>query len=164
MSGLRHIHVSSSTTPPKLPHLGNGSVFGEKRQKSANNNSGNCLSLWDYLQGSLLNKQVKHLPLISLLHFGLIEIRCYYSEDPKDKNPLFMDLGPLEPRIYSFQYTKVPQNKQENIEACQNKFIFDNLRNYEIHFLALSKRRAPKNDEDPSKNFVKILNMGPIYT
>ena len=24
------------------------------------------------------------------------------------------------------------------------------------------KRRAPKNDEDPSKNFLEILNIGPI--
>ena len=65
----------------------------------------------------------------------------------------------LEPRIYGFYYTKILQKIQGKLwKHPGNNIIFhiSNFRNLKIqHF---PKRRAPKNDEDPSKNFLKILD------
>ena len=62
---------------------------------------------------------------------------------------------------FDFYYTKILQNILES--------IWEHLRKIFVHIWTpktcqIWKRRAPKHDEDPSKNFLKILNMGPIST
>ena len=62
--------------------------------------------------------------------------------------------------MYGFYYTRIPQKILENIwEHPLNILFLQDFKKCQIW-----KRRAPKNDEDPSKNFLKILDMGPIST
>ena len=69
---------------------------------------------------------------------------------------------PLEPRIYGIYYTRIPQKILEDIWEHPLKILF--LHIWTSRKCQIWKRRAPKNDEDPSKNFLKILDMGPIST
>ena len=65
--------------------------------------------------------------------------------------------GPVHPYIYSFYYTK---NTSKNV----TKYMGTSLKHIIFVYMDLKKcqiwkRRAPTNDEDPSKNFLKILDM-----
>ena len=89
------------------------------------------------------------------------------------KTPHFHDLwvfeaviSPQNQTMCIFGDTRTPKNK---IRKCGNIFehiIFANLTNWEIgnfEFLdQIWKRRAPNNDEDPSKQISEILDMGSI--
>ena len=73
---------------------------------------------------------------------------------------MFTKSGPVHPRTYGFYYTK---NTSKNIR----KYMGTSLKHIIFAYLdskksQIWKRRAPKNDEDPSKNFLKILDVGPI--
>ena len=71
---------------------------------------------------------------------------------PKPWNPVFIHL----------LYQNIAKKKTSHGYILENYYVgkYDNFGNPKCcHF---SKRRTPKNDEDPSKNFFEILNMGPI--
>ena len=55
--------------------------------------------------------------------------------------------------------TEMLQEIQENYGGILKSIIFTYM---DFKKCQIWKRRAPKNDEDPSKNFLKILDMGPI--
>ena len=65
----------------------------------------------------------------------------------------------LEARINSFYFTKILQKIQEKygnfLQTCFSiSQLFGNPKCQRF-----PRRRAPKNDEDPSKNFLKSLDM-----
>ena len=69
---------------------------------------------------------------------------------------------PLEPRIYSLYSTK---NTSNHIRTHIGLFLKNtNFADMDFTFCQIWKRRAPTNDEDPSKKLFKILNMRPIST
>ena len=56
------------------------------------------------------------------------------------------------------------KNIHKNHGTLAEEYYFPYLNIMEIHCCQLGKRRAPKNDEDPSKMFLRILDMGQICT
>ena len=71
----------------------------------------------------------------------------------KPWNPVFIHF--IIPKNF-ITYKKITRTFEKHII-----FISDNFGN---PFLTFSKRRTPKNDEDPSKNFLIVLNTGPVST
>ena len=82
------------------------------------------------------------------------------------KTQHFYDLGifesvakPQTQPFFIFGDARTPKTNQENISLQ----YFYTSRNFETpKFRHCSRRRAPKNDEDPSQKISKSLDMGPI--
>ena len=78
------------------------------------------------------------------------------SKSSLNLDPINGQIWTRAPRIYHQNTSKSTRNLWEH----PYKRLF--LHIWTSKKCQIWKRRAPENDEDPSKNFLKILNMGPI--
>ena len=77
---------------------------------------------------------------------------------------IFGFLKPWSPVFIHFIIPKYFKEYKKNHGDILENIIFHIWEFGKSKMLTFSKRRAPENDDDPSKNFLKILNMGPLST
>ena len=75
---------------------------------------------------------------------------------------MFTKSGPVDPVFIAFIIPKYFKKIRKYMGTSFKNILF--LHIWTSKKCQMRKRRAPKNDEDPFKNFLKILNMGPIST
>ena len=72
----------------------------------------------------------------------------------------FMD--PWEPLFVEFDIPKYFETYKNNTGALSKHIVFTNIKTSETLFHQFWKRRAPKNDEDPRHEILKIMDMAAI--
>ena len=102
-----------------------------------------------------------------LLHFGFVTFPFHYR---KTRQPLmFMILGfsdvsmiPKTNIIHFSRHQDTPNNSRRNPTSFSNMIVSEISLLGKSKCLKHSKRRALDNPDDPSNQFLKVLDMGPI--
>ena len=130
--------------------------------------NGRAASRWTkigpFLRKISFDNRFKSFIYIFLLQIGLIKSRFHYFKHPNLDIPWFLDFrSPGTLYLFISLYQKTSKSTRKSWEHL-GKYYFHIWEFGNPKLWHFSKRRAPQNDEDPSKNFLKILNMGQIST